>query len=301
MVFPDGEEYNDRPFLFTHMSRERNWGQMKVIDAHVHLYPDKIAGKVTASLGAKFGNAPSFVATVEGCRSRDASAGVALSINLPVATAPGQVPHTNAWAHAVNESERAHPSGPSVLSLASLHPDCVDKSALVAQIAAAGFSGIKFHPEYQQFRFNDPKMEEIWAAMAECGLVAYLHAGGERVFKPPYHSTPREIADLQRRFPSLAIVAAHLGGFGMWDESEAVLCGSTVNLDLSHTFGWMDEAQILRMIRKHGANRILFGTDAPWQDPGTVLQAFLRLPLTQEEQGDILAGNAMRLFRIASI
>ena len=272
---------------------------MNAIDAHVHLYPDKIAGKVTASLGAKFGNAPSFVATVEGCRSRDAAAGVTLSLNLPVATAPGQVPHANAWARAVNEAERARPSGPAVLSLASLHPGCEEKPALVEQIAAAGFSGIKFHPEYQLFRFNDPEMDDTWAAMAERGLVAYLHAGGERVFEPPYHSTPREIAELQRRFPALTIVAAHLGGFGMWDEAEEVLCGSAVNLDLSHTFGWMDEAQILRMIRRHGADRILFGSDAPWQDPGAVLQAFLRLPLHEEEQDAILSGNARRLFRIS--
>ena len=38
-----------------------------VIDAHVHLYPDKIAEKVTAALGRKFGNPPAFVATVSSC------------------------------------------------------------------------------------------------------------------------------------------------------------------------------------------------------------------------------------------
>ena len=102
------------------------------------MYPDSIAGKVTDALGAKFGNAPSFVASVEGCRARDAAAGVQLSINLPVATAPAQVAHANAWAQAVNEAEKARAEGPSVLSLAALHPDCEGKPELVAQIAAAG-------------------------------------------------------------------------------------------------------------------------------------------------------------------
>lgn len=262
------------------------------------MYPDSIAGKVTDALGAKFGNAPSFVASVEGCRARDAAAGVQLSINLPVATAPAQVAHANAWAQAVNEAEKARAEGPSVLSLAALHPDCEGKPALVAQIAAAGFRGVKFHPEYQRFRFNDAKMDGVWEAMADKGLVAYLHAGGERVFRPPYHSTPREIAELKRRFPGLEIVAAHLGGFGMWDEAEELLCGSEVYLDLSHTFGWMDDAQILRMIRKHGAGRILFGTDAPWQDPATVLQAFLKLPLDEASRRAILHDNAVALFRL---
>ena len=35
-----------------------------VIDTHVHLYPDKIAERVTGALGRKFGNPPVFVATV---------------------------------------------------------------------------------------------------------------------------------------------------------------------------------------------------------------------------------------------
>lgn len=273
---------------------------MEVVDSHVHLYPDKLAGKVTASLGAKFGNPPAFVASVDGCRAHDATAGVAISINLPVATNPGQVAHTNAWASATNKAELARKDGPRVLSLASFHPDCENGVATIHAIAADGFRGIKFHPEYQLFRFNDAKMDGVWAAMAECGLVAYLHAGGERVFQPPYHSCPAEILELKRRFPSLKIVAAHLGGFGMWDEAEATLCGTDVYLDLSHTLGWMDSAQISRMIAKHGHRRVLFGTDAPWQDPADVLRAFMELPLDDEARRAILHDNAAALFHIPS-
>ena len=52
----------------------------------------------------------------------------------------------------------------------------------------------------------------------------------------PFHSTPSEILMLHRRFPKLKIAAAHLGGFGMWDEVEETLIGEDVFLDLSHTF-----------------------------------------------------------------
>ena len=141
-------------------------------------------------------------------------------------------------------------------------------------------------------------MDDAWAAMSEFGLVAYLHAGGERVFKPPYRSTPSDVATLQQRFPKLKIVAAHLGGFGMWDEAEAALVGTSVYLDLSHTFFWMPDAQILRMVKAHGAERILFGTDAPWQDQGEVLEAFLKLPLTEPERRAICHTNASTLFHL---
>ena len=267
-----------------------------VIDAHVHLYPDALARKVTPMLANRFGNAPAFDGTVEGCRTKDAADGIAASLNLPVATQPDSVPRTNTFWAQVNETGRGQ--SPRVASLAAFHPHVADKGAEIERIAAAGFAGIKLHPEYQLFRFNDAAMDDAWAALAEFGLVAYLHAGGERVFRPPFHSTPSEIAELHRRFPKLKIVAAHLGGFGMWDEAEATLVGTNVFLDLSHTFFWMDDAQILRMIRQHGADKILFGTDAPWQDPGQVLAAFLRLPLADADRERICFANARDLFQL---
>lgn len=268
-----------------------------VVDSHVHLYPDSLALKVTPALASRFGNAPAFDGTVGGCIAKNATSGIWASLNLPVATKPDSVAGTNRfWSDYAPTRAKG-----GVFSLASFHPQVEDKAAEVARIAEAGFTGIKFHPEYQLFRFNDAAMDDAWAAMSELGLVAYLHAGGERVFNPPYHSTPSDIATLQLRFPKLKIVAAHLGGFGMWNESEASLVGTSVYLDLSHTFFWMSDAQILRMIKAHGADRILFGSDAPWQDPGEVLEAFLKLPLSDGERRAICHTNACNLFNIVNI
>ena len=275
-----------------------------VIDAHVHVYPDEIAAKVTPALAVRFGNAPAFDGTVGGCVAKDAASGISASVNLPVATNPGSVGHTNLfWAEfaARRSASPAIPrpaACPTVFSLAAFHPMLPDKGLAVESIAAAGFTGIKLHPEYQHFRYNDGAMDDAWAAMAEFGLTAYLHAGGERVFQPPFHSTPAEIAELQRRFPKLAIVAAHLGGFGMWDEVDKVLVGTSVNLDLAHAFFWMPHERIAAIIGRHGASRILFGTDAPWQDPGVVLEAFLGLPLKESDRRMICHDNAVRLLRL---
>ena len=247
-------------------------------------------------LSERFGNAPAFDGTVVGCAANAAEAGITLSINLPVATTPDHVGHTNTfWAQyavkkCVGES--------AVMSLAALHPKTPDAANEVCEIARMGFTGIKFHPEYQNFRFNDVCMNDIWAAMAESGLVAYLHAGGERVFSAPFHSSPSEILTLHQRFPKLKIAAAHLGGFGMWDEVEETLIGENVFLDLSHTFFWMPNEQIFRMIRIHGANRILFGTDAPWQNPAAVISEFLKLPLSENERRAICYETAHELFEI---
>ena len=267
-----------------------------VIDAHVHLYPDALAPKVVPVLSKRFGNAPAFDGTIAECTQIASDAGITLSVNLPVATTPDHVGHTNAfWAQ---YAAKTKVDESAVISLAALHPKTPDAADEVCEIARMGFSGIKFHPEYQNFRFNDALMDDIWAAMEEAELVAYLHAGGERVFSAPFHSSPSEILTLHKRFPKLKIAAAHLGGFGMWDEVEETLIGENVFLDLSHTFFWMPNEQIFRMIRMHGANRILFGSDAPWQDPATVISEFLKLPLSEKERHAICYETAHELFEI---
>ena len=65
-----------------------------IIDAHVHLYPDALAPKAVPALSERFGNAPAFNGTVSECVQNAAEAGIALSINLPVATTPEHVRHT---------------------------------------------------------------------------------------------------------------------------------------------------------------------------------------------------------------
>ncbi|MDR3220523.1 MAG: amidohydrolase family protein [Candidatus Accumulibacter sp.] len=261
-----------------------------VFDCHVHLYPDPLAAKAVDQLSRRFGNPPAFDGTVAGMTADLAGSGISGALNLPVATKPDQVDSINAWAAAIN-------TGP-VWSLATLHPDTPDIPAALAAVRAAGFKGIKLHPEYQTFTLDDPRVAPIWETCVDLGLFVFLHAGGERVFPDPYHTWPASIARLIADHPRLTVLAAHLGGFQMWNEAEKELVGKPILLDLSHTFFWMPNAQILRMIRNHGADRIFFGTDAPWQKPADVLKAFLGIPLTDDERRLILWDNAARLLAL---
>jgi len=261
-----------------------------VFDCHVHLYPDALAPKAVSALAQRFGNPPAFDGTVAGLTADLARSGIRGALNLPVATRPDQVESINAWASAIHH-------GP-VRSLATIHPDTSDIPATLDSIQAAGFRGVKLHPEYQIFTLDDPRVQPIWSGCAERGLLVFLHAGGERVFAAPYHTSPRTLAALLEAYPRLTVAAAHLGGFQMWDEAEAELIGRPIYLDLSHTLFWMIEEQLVRMVRQHGASRILFGSDAPWQSPETVLRAFLKLPFTTHQQRQILWDNAANLFGI---
>jgi predicted TIM-barrel fold metal-dependent hydrolase len=181
-----------------------------------------------------------------------------------------------------------------IFSLATVIPIHRTFPTFSAKLKPPGSKAYKLHPEYQTFTLEDPRVEHLETCTRLGFLFFSMPAGNVCLNRPTTRRRPPS-PRLLARHPRLTLIAAHLGGVRMWDESEHVLIGQPLTLDLSHTLFWMPDKQIVRMIKNHGADRIVFGTDGPWQDCGKVLDAFLRLPLTTEEQQAILWENAVRL------
>lgn len=258
-----------------------------VFDSHTHIYPDAVAPRVVAQLSAPLPNPVSYDGTRAGLLQALQRAGIAGCLNAPVATRPEQVVSINTWAVAQNT--------PPVVSFGSMHPDFADAPSELRRIRQLGLRGIKMHPEYQAFAPDEPRLDVVWRTCRDLGLIVLLHAGNDWLFKPPCRATPAGIASLARAWPGLTLIAAHFGGFQLWEDVARDLAGSPVYLDTSFTIGYASETLIVDTMRRHGVSRVLFGTDAPWQDQAAALAAFLRLPLKLDEQRAILWDNASRL------
>lgn len=57
----------------------------------------------------------------------------------------------------------------------------------------------------------------------------------------------------------------------------------------------MNQEQLLRMIRNHGCDRVLFASDSPWAGQKEYVQMFQNLSLTKEEKENIGFKNAKRI------
>lgn len=262
-----------------------------VFDCHTHIFPDDIGPRVMAQLAITAPQPPAYDGTRAGLLRKMSTAGIDGSLNAPVATRADQVVAINTWAAQQNRWP--------VLSLGAMHPDFPDAPAELRRVKQLGLPGIKLHPEYQAFAPNEPRLEPVWRACRDLGLIVLLHAGNDWQFPPPCRASPAAIACVVRAWPGLTLIAAHFGGFQQWDAVERELAGLPLYLDTSFTVGYAPEAQVLRLARRHGAARLLFATDAPWQDPPVSLAAFRRLPLTPDEQHAILWGNAAGLLGFA--
>ena len=261
-----------------------------VIDFHTHYYPDKIVDRAiehaTMALKASPATNGTRSALVESMRK----AGIDYSLALPLANTPDNVRGVNRWAQINNQAP--------VFLLGSIHPRTKKPAEMISQIAQMGLKGVKMHPEFQDFSFEDESLFPIWEACIKHDLFVLTHAGKDISFPAPYHSDPRRLKTFHERFKKLKLVVAHLGSWRMWDEVEEFIVGLPIYLDLAFTLGKMQDEQLVRIIRNHGAERILFGTDSPWCDQEKALNHFRGLPLTENEKELILGINAARLLDI---
>ena len=69
-------------------------------------------------------------------------------------------------------------------------------------------------------------------------------------------------------------------------------------VDCSSCFKFMEKDDAVRLIRKFGADKVLWGTDYPTWDHVSEMKLFDELGLTEEEREKILYSNAAALLGI---
>ncbi len=91
------------------------------------------------------------------------------------------------------------------------------------------------------------------------------------------------------------MILAHYGGFGLWDEVEEQLIEENVYLDTAYIFGFIKEETFLRILEKHGRDRILFATDSPWSGQKESIAYLQKQKIEKETLDKILGQNAEKL------
>ena len=59
---------------------------------------------------------------------------------------------------------------------------------------------------------------------------------------------------------------------------------------------YLSNEEAVRLIRKIGVDRVMFGSDYPWYHPHWDVKRFLKLDFTDSEKEALLGGNAGRIF-----
>ncbi len=268
-----------------------------MIDIHVHLYPDALAERTLEALAKTAGGGSSIPvytdATATGTREKLAQWGVRLGVVMNIATSAHSMRKVNDFA--------SETQGKGLLCFGSVHPEAKDAVEEIARIKNLGLHGVKLHPVYQGFAADDPKMGGIYEAIEKSGLPVTFHAGFDPAAPDSDFASPTRIAAVAKAYPSLQVIAAHLGGLHRWEEAEKTLLAmKNVYLDTAMlAMCWKrSKERLVSMIRTHGVKRVLFGSDCPYSSPEKEARLIREIGLREDEIEMILEENACGLLNI---
>lgn len=264
-----------------------------MIDFHTHIFPPAIAARTLEAL--KEGamrvagvDMPSYSdGTADGLRASMRENGIDLSVVMPIATKPTQTDTINRYAKEV--------SCDGLLSFGSLHPENDDPEGILEGLAAEGFRGIKLHPEFQSFYIDSPESLRILKCAERLGLLVMLHTGADVGVPPPVHCTPERLRGILDHVSGKNIIAAHMGGFDLWEDVERYLVGTPFFFDTAVLADFLDADTARRMILAHGTDRVLMASDSPWTSQGRSVDYIRGMKFSQEDEEKLLGGNARRL------
>lgn len=263
-----------------------------VIDFHTHAFPAKIAVRAIETLSACSGGAvPMHDGTVEALSAYVRKSGAEKAVLLNIATNPKQQKSVNDFAISLLGNDTIIPFG-------SVHPDAPDALEELERLKESGIRGVKLHPDYQHFFVDEDRMLKIYEKAAALGLITVFHAGVDIGYPSPVHCTPERLLRVLPVFGDTPVVAAHWGGYLLWERALAVLAGTNVYLDTAFSAGRMPPDYARALVKAHSAEKILLGSDLPWSGTDREIAFIRSLGLPEEQVQKILGNNAKKILHI---
>ncbi|MBB5791203.1 amidohydrolase family protein [Jiangella mangrovi] len=151
---------------------------------------------------------------------------------------------------------------------------------------ADGACGLKLAPSVQGFGLLSPLLEPVLDVAEEHGRPVYVVTG------VPVASEPLQLAELALRRPGLTFV---MGRSGRTDFSLDLLPALTTGPNLVAETAYNGASLIATLVATLGADRVLFSSDAPFNDAGLELARAERAGLADADRAAVLGGSATKL------
>jgi len=259
----------------------------EIIDAHVHCFPDRLARRAVGSVAMSAG--PEADGTLRGELLRQKKYGICKSVLLHMASRPDTMESVDRFA--------LDSRGETFCALGSVHPFAPDAMEMVERLHAQGVPGVKFHTGHQRFDLDDPRCRPLYRRIGALGMAVVVHCGSS-VRSPDHWVWPETVARVIDCFQGAPLVCAHMGGGSLDEKQMDLLCSLPVYVDTALMAERMPAEEFSRRVCRIGADRVLFGTDAPWGRTGDAIRLIRDAVSSWEERRAIFSGNARKIFHM---
>ncbi|MCY1044074.1 amidohydrolase family protein [Corallococcus sp. bb12-1] len=273
-------------------------GLPPVVDAHVHLFPDRVFEAVWRWFD-QHGWPIRYKLHTPHVLSFLLSRGVERVVALHYAHKPGMARALNAYVAQVAKDE------PRVIGLATVFPGEPGAVDILEEAFALGLKGVKLHCHVQCFSPDAPQLHELYEACARAGKPLVMHAGREPA-SPKYPCDPYTLCAAERvervltDHPTLKLCVPHLGADEFDAYARLLERHDTLWLDTTMAVGGYFPVPLPRQVLEVRPERILYGTDFPnipyaWDRE---LKALVDLKPSEDALAGVLGGNALTLYGV---
>jgi len=202
------------------------------------------------------------------------------------------VPPANDWVSDLAERHRDH-----FIPFYALDPN---KGAIAARTLREAHRegramGVKIHPYAAGIPPNSRRAYPLYKAAEELGVPVLFHSGPGPVGTRMEYCRPIYLDDVALDFPDLRIVIAHFSGPWYMEAYALAWRHENVYVDISFHPEAFIRSLPWRLFEETIPDKILFGTDFPFNMPDERVEMVKRLPISNGAKRMILGENAARL------
>ena len=263
---------------------------MEIIDAHAHIYPEKIAEKATQAIGVFYDiEMETFAGTPERLISIGEKAGVTRYVVHSVATTAHQVRSINEFIKREMDKHK------EFIGFMTLHQDLTDEQVKdeVEWCIENGFKGVKLHPDFQKFYIDGDNVQKFYRVIGD-KLPILFHTGDDRYD----FSDPERLVKMAKKYPEVNFIGAHFGGYRHWDNAHIYKGLNNVYFDTCSSLPFISPKKAKEIIYTLGVEKFFFATDFPMWDAVREMERFNAIGLNENEREMILSKNVKKLLKI---
>ena len=267
-----------------------------VIDAHVHLFPDRVFDAIWRWFD-KHAWPPRYRLYSDGVLDLLEKRGVKRVVGLHYSHAPGMASALNEYVLALAKRR------PMVIPAATVLPGEPGDREILRRAIGEGARAIKIHCHVQKLAPDDPRMDAVFEEAARAKVPIVIHCGREPssdAYGIDAHaiSGAARTARMLERHPETTVVVPHLGSDEYADFEAMLDRHPNLWLDTTMTQGsyFPTDPGTGILARRH--ERLIYGTDFPnipyaWDRE---LKAIAGAGLPDAHLRAIAGGNAARVF-----
>ncbi|MBB6343744.1 amidohydrolase family protein [Nonomuraea muscovyensis] len=152
------------------------------------------------------------------------------------------------------------------------------------------FGGIKLHPDLHDYPLTGRRFEPVWEFAEETGCPVLTHTYDDS----PYNDLPM-LEEVATRHPDVVILAGHAGATPLGFDRAIEVAQRRPGVVLEVCGSFNTGADIVRMVREVGPDRVVYGSDFPFIDLRMSLGRVIFCDLTEEDRAAVLGGTMTRL------